>query len=129
MKRINWTIIPTTLAATLALITVAMADTVQTPLASTVTVSGSSGQVESECGFNAGAPTQVVVVNQPTPLRFKLDGQGQPTLWIKGPVTRCVMTPGSSIEVPGVWGQGTYSVFVGNRDQGSHPYTLSIIPE
>lgn len=125
----NWMIVPTALAAVFTIVTTASADTVQTPLASPITVSGSSGQVQSECGFNAGSPTQVVVVNQPTPLRFTVEGQGQPTLWIKGPVNRCVMTPGSSINVPGVWEQGTYSVFVGNLAEGSHPYTLSIIPE
>jgi hypothetical protein len=133
MKRsIDWMLIPTALAATLALTSVASADTVQTPLAAAVTVSGSSGQTQSQCGFNAGSPTQVVVVNQPTPLRFKVQSQGQPTLWITGPVERCVMTDGSAggnIEVPGVWQPGTYSVYVGNQVQGGQPYTLSIIPE
>lgn len=130
MKRwINWTILPTALAATLATITFARAQTVQTPLAQPVTVNGSSGQVQSECGFNTGSPAQVVVVNQPTPLRFALQGEGQPTLWIKGPVSRCVMTPGTSIEAAGVWDQGTYSIFVGNQQQGAYAYTLSIIPE
>ncbi|WNZ22280.1 hypothetical protein HJG54_04985 [Leptolyngbya sp. NK1-12] len=133
MKRsIDWVLIPTALAATLAITTVAAADTVQTPLASAVTVSGSSGQNQSQCGFNTGSPTQVIVVNQPTPLRFKVQSQGQPTLWITGPVERCVMADGSAggnIEVPGVWQPGTYSVYVGNQIQGGQPYTLSIIPE
>jgi hypothetical protein len=132
MKRsIDWMLIPTAIAATLAIITTAAAE-VQTPLASAVTVSGSSGQVQSQCGFNAGAPSQVLVVKQPTPLRFRVQSQGQPTLLIKGPVDRCVMADGASggkIEVPGVWQPGTYSVFVGNQAQGSQPYTLSIIPE
>lgn len=130
MKRsIDWTILPTALAATFAMMTMAAAQTVQTPLNSAVTVTGSSGQVQSECGFNAGAPSQVLVVNQPTALRFSVQGEGQPTLWIQGPVSRCVMTPGSSIEVPGVWEQGTYSIFVGNQSQGSYAYTLSIRQE
>jgi hypothetical protein len=133
MKRsIDWMLVPTALAATLALTSVASANTVQTPLAAAVTISGSSGQTQSQCGFNAGSPTQVVVVNQPTPLRFKVQSQGQPTLWITGPVERCVMADGSaggSIEVPGVWQPGTYSVYVGNQAQGGQPYTLSIIPE
>jgi hypothetical protein len=132
MKRqpINWLALPTAIAATFALATLAAAD-VQTPLASTVTVSGSSGQTQTECGYTSGAPAQVVVVNQPTPLRFKVQGQGQPTLWIQGPVERCVMADGFSggnIEVPGVWQQGTYSVYVGNQAT-DQPYTLSIIPE
>lgn len=130
MKRsINWTIVPTAIAATFAMITMAAADTLKTPLTSAVTVSGNSGQIQSECGYNSGAPAQVVIVDQPTPLRFTLQGDGQPTLWIKGPVNRCVMTPGSAIDVPGVWAQGSYSIFVGNQSQGNYTYTLSISPE
>ncbi len=133
IKNMNWsrlfTALPAAIAATLTT-TVALAD-VQTPLASPVTVSGNSGQVQSQCGFISNTPAQVVVVNQPTPLRFKVQGQGQPTLWIQGPVDRCVMADsfsGGNIEVPGIWQQGTYSVFVGNQ-VSDQPYTLSIIPE
>lgn len=129
---INWMLVPTAIAATLAMITLASAETVQTPLSAPVTVSGTSGQVQSQCGFNAGVPTQVIVVNQPTPLSFKVQSQGQPTLWIQGPVERCVMadgTSGGNIEAPGVWQPGTYSVYVGNQAQDGQPYTLSIIPE
>jgi len=132
MKDIDrWMLLPTAIAATFAMATLAAAQ-VQTPLTAAVTVSGSSGQVQSQCGFIANAPSQVVVVNQPTPLRFKVQSQGQPTLWIKGPVDRCVMADGAAggnIEVPGVWAQGTYSVYVGNQAQAGQPYTLSIIPE
>lgn len=130
-RRINWMLVPTAFAATLAIATMASAQ-IQTPLPSPVTVSGNSGQVQSQCGFNAGTPAQVLVVNQPTPLRFKLQGEGRPTLWITGPVDRCVMADdfaGGNIEVPGLWQQGTYSVYVGNQTQGNHSYTLSIIPE
>jgi hypothetical protein len=132
MRRVNnWMLLPTAIAATLAMAAIAAAE-VQTPLAAAVTVSGNSGQVQSQCGFIANAPAQVVVVNQPTPLRFKVEGQGQPTLWIRGPVDRCVMADGFSggkIEVPGIWESGTYSVYVGNQAQAGQPYTLSIIPE
>jgi hypothetical protein len=133
MKRINWMLIPTALATTLAIATAAHGNPIQTPLSSVMTVTGNSGGSQSsQCGFIAGAPNQVIVVNQPTPLRFKVQSQGQPTLWITGPVNRCVMADnysGGAIEVPGVWQQGTYSVFVGDRTQGSHPFTLSISPE
>lgn len=134
-KMLNWTIIPTALAATFAIITTASTGAlaeVQTPLSAAVTVSGSSGEVQSQCGFHAGSPAQVLVVNQPSPLLFRVQSQGQPTLWIRGPVDRCVMadaTSGGNIEVPGVWQPGTYSVYVGNQAQGGQPYTLSIIPE
>ena len=132
MKPIDrWMLLPTAIAATFAMATLAAAE-VQTPLAAAVTVSGSSGQVQSQCGFIANAPSQVVVVNQATPLRFTVQGQGQPTLWIRGPVERCVMADGYSggkIEVPGIWEKGTYSVYVGNQVQAGQPYQLSIIPE
>lgn len=129
-RQMNWLAFPTAVAATFAVATIAYSNPVQTPLASPVTVTGSSGGAQqSDCGFISGTPSQVIVVNEPTPLRFKLQSQGQPTLWITGPVDRCVMAAGSSIELPGVWEQGTYSVYVGDLSQGSHPFTLSITQE
>lgn len=132
-RKRNWLVFPTAFAATLAIATIAHSNPVQTPLASPVTVNGSSGGGQSsQCGFISNMPSQVIVVNQPTALRFKLQGQGQPTLWITGPVDRCVMADGLSngeIELPGVWEPGTYSVYVGDLAQGSHPYTLSITQE
>ncbi len=129
----NWTAIPTSLIATLAIAAAAHSNPVQTPLTSPVTVTGSSGgSQQSQCGFISGTPSQVIVVNQPTPLRLQLQGQGQPTLWVTGPVNRCVMADKFSngkLEIPGVWAQGTYSVFVGDLSQSSHPYTLSITQE
>jgi hypothetical protein len=133
MKNMNWMTVPTALAATLVMATVAHGNPVQTPLASVVTVTGNSGGSQSsQCGFISATPSQVIVVGQPTPLRFKVQGQGQPTLWITGPVNRCVMADnysGGTIEVPAVWQPGTYSVFVGDRAQGSFPFTLSISQE
>ena len=133
MSRKKWVAIPTALAMTFSIAAMAYSNPVETPLAAPITVDGTSGGAQSsQCGFIADKPTQVVVVSQPTPLRFKLQGQGQPTLWITGPVNRCVMADGYSggtIDVPGVWQQGTYSVFVGDRTQTSHPFTLSISQE
>lgn len=130
----RWMVMLTAAVASVASVTTATtaAAQVRTPLSSAVSMSGNSGQTQSQCGFIADAPSQVVVVTQSTPLRFKVQSQGQPTLWIKGPVDRCVMADGfsgGSIEVPGVWEQGTYSVYVGNQAQTAQPYTLSIIPE
>jgi hypothetical protein len=131
--QIKWAAIPTAIAMTLALATSVHSDPVHTPLSAPITVSGNSGGSESsQCGFISSTPSQVIVVNQPTPLRFQLQGQGQPTMWIKGPVERCVMADsfsGGNLEVPGVWEQGTYSIFIGDLAQGSHPYTLSITQE
>jgi hypothetical protein len=134
-RHMNWAIIPTALAIALATATSAYSDTVQTPLPSPVVVNGNSGGAQSgSCGFVSNTPSQVVVVNQPTPLRFSVRGEGQPTLLITGPGgrTQCVMADsfsGGNIEIPGVWNAGSYSVFVGNRTNGSFPYTLSINQE
>jgi hypothetical protein len=132
-RKMSWLGLPGVVAATLTIATAAYSNPVQTPLASPVTISGNSGGGQSsQCGFISNTPSQVIVVNQPTPLRFKLQGQGQPTLWITGPIDRCVMADGLSngeIELPGVWEPGTYSVYVGDLAQGSHPYTLSITQE
>jgi hypothetical protein len=132
-RRLTWLAVPTAIASTLAIATSAYSNPIQTPLANPITVTGSSGGgQQSQCGFIANAPSQVIVVNEPTPLRFRLQGQGQPTLWITGPVDRCVMSDGFSggtIELPGVWEQGTYSVYVGDLNESSHPYTLSITQE
>jgi len=134
MKRVNWLIFPSVLAGILAIAPIAHSNPIQTPLANAVTVTGNSGGSQSsQCGFISSTPSQVVVVSQPTPLRFKVvQGAGQPTLRISGPVNQCAMAEGSSggtIEIPGVWQPGTYSIFVGDRAQGSYPYTLSISPE
>jgi hypothetical protein len=136
--RFDGMMLPTAIAMTVAIAAAvpsnpAHGNPVQTPLAAPVTVSGTSGGSQaSQCGFIPAEPSQVIVVDQPSPLRIKLQSQGQPTLWITGPSNRCVMADsaaGGAIEVPGVWEQGTYSVFVGDMAQGSHPYTLSITQE
>jgi hypothetical protein len=132
-KRFDWMTIPTAIAMTMTIATSVYSTPVQTPLASPITISGTSGGSESsQCGFIPAEPNQVIVVDQPAPLRIKLQGQGQPTLWITGPSNRCVMADAAAngtIEVPGVWAQGTYSVYVGDMAQGSHPFTLSITQE
>jgi len=132
-KRFDWMIIPTAIAMTMAIATSVYSTPVQTPLAAPITISGNSGGSQSsQCGFIPTEPNQVLVVNQPSPIRIKLQGQGQPTLWITGPSSRCVMADADdsgTIEVPGVWGQGTYSVFVGDMAPGGHPFTLSITQE
>jgi len=132
-KRFNWMTIPTAIAMTMAIANTVYSTPVQTPLAAPITISGNSGGSQaSQCGFISTEPNQVIVVNQPSPLRIKLQGEGQPTLWITGPANRCVMADAAAngtIEVPGVWGPGTYSVFVGDMTQNSHPFTLSITQE
>lgn len=132
----KWIVIPAIFAALSATATAAYSNPVQTPLQSAVSVRGnSSGAQSGQCGFVPSAPTQVVQVTEDfTSLRFSVQGEGSPTLLITGPGgrTQCVMADslsGGSIDVPGVWEQGTYSLYVGDRAQGSHPYTLSITQE
>ncbi|MBW4517365.1 MAG: hypothetical protein KME11_19340 [Timaviella obliquedivisa GSE-PSE-MK23-08B] len=132
-KRFDWMTIPTAIAMTMAIATSGYSTPVQTPLAAPISISGNSGGSQaSQCGFIPTEPNQVIVVNQPSPLRITLQGQGQPTLWITGPSNRCVMADtaaNGTIEVPGVWEQGTYSVFVGDMAQSGQPFTLSITQE
>lgn len=135
MKNIvRWAIAPLVLTATLTTAFMAQANPVQTPLSSPVVVRGNSGGSEAHesCrGFMfPDAPTQVVrVTSAGTSLRFRVEGEGQMALLITGPSNPiCIPADGSSgaIEVPGVWQQGAYSVFVGDRANTSNPFTLSI---
>lgn len=132
----RWMVVPITLATVLSVAGVANAGTSETPLQSPVVVNGTSGGPQSsQCGYIAGSPNQVVRVTQPlTPIRFRVQGAGEPTLLINGPNGRsqCVLADsysGGTIEVPGVWEPGTYSVYIGDRARGSHPFTLSITQE
>lgn len=133
MKYLSLLSVPTSLLLALLSPSVAHGNPVQTPLRSAVVVNGTASSTSSgQCGFIAAAPTQVVQVTEAfTSLRFSVQGEGAPTLLITGPGGRsqCVMADsfsGGKIEVPGVWERGSYSLFVGDRAAGSHPYTLSI---
>ncbi|NEQ24328.1 MAG: hypothetical protein F6K28_35445 [Microcoleus sp. SIO2G3] len=132
LRQLNWFALPTAIALALGLSGTAIANPVQTPLRAPVVVSGNaSGGQSGQCGFVSGTPTQVVQVTEDfTSLRFSVQGSGQPTLMVTGGGrNQCVMADRFSqgaIAIPGVWERGTYSVFVGDRTQGSHPFTLSI---
>lgn len=98
-----------------------------------VVVRGTSGgEKSSDCGNIAATPNQVIEVPEPLPyVRFSVQSEGQPTLLIEGPGGRrfCVLADteaGESPEVSGYWEAGKYSVYVGDRAQSQHPYTLSI---
>jgi len=132
----KWMIVPALLTLAIALPNAAYANPVQTPLSAPVIVQGSSnGPQSGQCSVASSTPTQVVRVTEAvTSLRFSVQGSGEPTLLITGPSGRnqCVMADslsGGAIQVPGVWEQGTYSLFVGDRAQGNHPYILSITQE
>lgn len=92
----------------------------------------SGGEKSTDCGNIAATPNQVIEVKEPLPyVRFSVQSEGQPTLLIEGPGGRrfCVLADteaGESPEVSGYWEAGKYSVYVGDRTQNQHPYTLSI---
>ncbi len=68
-------------------------------------------------------------------LKFALEAPGAPVLVLDGPAGRfCSLGDSRSEqnqnpEVSGYWLPGTYRVYVGDREQGNHPYTLSINKE
>ncbi|MGL4376583.1 MAG: hypothetical protein ACRCT1_09115 [Microcoleaceae cyanobacterium] len=51
---------------------------------------------------------------------------------VQGPTGRFCVLPDSAgsgiIEMSGFASKGTYSIFVGDRAQGTHPFSLSISP-
>jgi len=132
----RWARVPVAVVTALALASGVQAQ-VQTPVSSPVVVRGSSGGPQSSsCGFVPAAPSQTVRVSEPfAALRFEVQSQSTSTLMITGPGGRsqCARASdfsGGVIEVTGVWEQGTYSLFVGERNQGTrNPFTLTIVPE
>jgi hypothetical protein len=98
----------------------------------TVVNGTSGGSVASKgCGAIAAQPNHVVTLSANfNYLRFNVQGDGQPTLLIKGPNgTSCVPADsfsGGKIQAPGFWEKGIYSIYVGDLAGGQHPYTLSL---
>ena len=96
-------------------------------------VNGTSGgsTASQGCGMIGAEPNHVLTLNANfNYLRINVQSAGQPTLLIKGPSgTSCVPADsfsGGTIQVPGYWDKGTYSVYIGDRAGGQHPYTLSL---
>lgn len=134
----RWSIVPSSIAAVLAIAGLALSQTVAiSPSSQAVNLSGVSGgsKKDSGCaGFIANAPNHTLQVNEDSNLRFTLQGAGQPTLLITGAQgqTICVQADSLSkgkIEVPGRLTKGIYSIFVGDRTTARTPYTLSIAPQ
>lgn len=141
-----WMVVPVAIAAAFAVTPAAYGDTITTPLPDaavnssgypTVSLTGTSGGSvsDAQCGHIAANANHVVRVTEDfTALRYRLTSGGSPTLLIKGPEGRnqCVMADsfsGGAIEVPGTWTTGAYSVFVGDQNDGSYSYTLTITQE
>lgn len=132
---INWLVVPIALAINLAVTGVTLAEVVQISpefKPDPLVVSGTSGgEKTSDCGNITGTPNQVIQVKEPLPyLRLSVESSGEPTLLIEGPSGRfCVLADASSgdkPEISGYWQPGKYSLYVGDRAQGKHPYNLSI---
>jgi hypothetical protein len=135
MKRpMHWITIPTAIAIIGAIAAPSLAD-VSTPINSAITRSGNvtvSGSAGS-CGIVPNQPVEVIHVTEPfASLRFTLDSESSATLWITGNgQSQCLFSDNFSngvIDLPGVWDRGTYSVYVGNRANGSYVYELTIAP-
>lgn len=96
-------------------------------------VSGVSGGPNNsgECGFVAQGPNHVIEVTQDLPYwRIAVQTAGAPSLMIQGPRGRFCVLPANAgagnVEFSGYGDKGTYVIFVGDRSQGQHPYSLSI---
>jgi len=114
----------------------AIADTIRTPISTSVTVQGNSGgNQSSQCGFISRSPNHRLIVTEPlVSLRFTLEGSGEPTIVIQNEQGRreCVMADqlsSGTIELPGAWEEGRYDIFIGDRTGNSHNYTLVIDQE
>ncbi len=134
---LRWSVVPTAIAAVLALGGIAASQTVAIPPNSpAVMLNGTSGGSVKDpgcAGFIASSPNHTIQVTEDSNLRFSLKGAGQPTLLISGVQGQnvCVQADslsGGKIEIPGRWSKGNYSVYVGDRAQGHNLYTLSITP-
>ncbi|MEB3882694.1 hypothetical protein [Lyngbya sp. CCY1209] len=98
-----------------------------------VTVSGTSGGTSNsgDCGWVAAEPNLVLDATEDLlNMRIAVQTAGAPTLLIEGPAGRyCVLpeTPsGSTVQFSGYGPRGTYNIYVGDRQQAQHPYTLSV---
>lgn len=125
-------LVPAAVTAFLAVGSVVASNAQVVPIASTfqpdpnpIASGTSGGGRSSDCGFIAAAPNQVIQLSEPVPyLRFRVQGGGQPTLLIEGPGGRfCGL---AEPEISGFWQPGSYNIYVGDRDRGQHPYTLSV---
>lgn len=93
----------------------------------------SGGNVKSnDCGFIANQPSQVIEVTERINyMRLTVEAEGgQPTLLVDGPDGRfCVLADavtGENPAISGVWLQGSYRVYVGDRTGSQSRYTLSV---
>jgi hypothetical protein len=107
--------------------------TAQTPLSEPVQRSGSvNPQRSTNCGFLPNQPVQNLQVNEDfASLDISVTGDSGITLYIEGGngFMECFTTDnlsGSSIDAPGLLNRGSYSFYVGNNNQVTTNYSLTI---
>ena len=131
----RWLAVPALLTIALSGTTALSQSTVAvTPDSQPIELRGTSGgsKKSNTCAGNiAPSPNHLIRVTEDTNLRITLQAGGQPALLIRNPAGQDFCVPadsysGGRIDVPGRWIKGTYSVFVGDRNNGQHPYALSI---
>jgi hypothetical protein len=134
----RWSVVPIAMALWLGVSAAGQSQSVTSISSNSapVQLSGMSGgnrKDDSCAGYIAANPNHVVKLTEATDLRFSLQSKGQPALLIRSSYGQEFCVPADSysngkVEIPGRWKQGTYSVFVGDRANGSHAYTLLISP-
>jgi hypothetical protein len=131
----RWSIVPIVVAIALGSAKASWAQSISmSPSSQPVQVSGTSGgsQKDGGCaGYISPAPNHVIQVTEDADLRFVLKGSGQPALLIRSSAGQAFCVPADSysegkVEIPGRWRKGSYSVYVGDRANGQHAYTLTI---
>ncbi|MGL5081898.1 MAG: hypothetical protein ACRC8A_10475 [Microcoleaceae cyanobacterium] len=119
-----------TLALMLALPQTAWADREKLAPGIPLNISGTSGGTANsgDCGYISTTPNHVIdLVEDLSFWQIRVRTAGAPTLLIDGPGGRyCVLPEGGLLQFSGYGTQGTYNVYIGDRAQGKHPYSLSV---
>ncbi|MDJ0736903.1 MAG: hypothetical protein QNJ47_23020 [Nostocaceae cyanobacterium] len=136
-----FTIVPVVLGMSLLLVDGQKANagviTINSQSPDTVTVNGQSGGSQSSnCGNIPPNANHILELTESMPylrLTVESQGEGKPTLSIKGPGGDfCVMADsysGGKAEMSGYFEKGQYQLKVGELSSKEHPYTLSISRE
>ncbi|MBL1173991.1 hypothetical protein [Pantanalinema sp. GBBB05] len=132
---IRWLIVSASVAGIVLSASKGLAQTIAINSGSNpIQVTGMSGgeQKDAGCaGYIAAIPNHRIEITEDSDLKFVLQAAGQPTLLIRSSTGQDFCVPsdtysGGKVEIPGHWSKGIYDVFVGDRNKGQNPYTLSI---
>ncbi|MEO0541061.1 MAG: hypothetical protein AAFZ80_09385 [Cyanobacteria bacterium P01_A01_bin.105] len=92
----------------------------------------SGGPQSSDCGYVSEVPVHTVEITESlAPLNIQVSSSGSYSLMIEsdGGFSECVRAhsyDGGTIESTGSAPQGTYRIYVGDFEGGSHPFTLTV---